>query len=92
MADEVGADMHFRIKHTRHSYLIGNILDLGPTLIEVPQVENVATVDESIEHFYFPPVARRSWIGGASRVLRNAGPTALPMPTGGIRTGYYGCK
>ena len=27
MADEVGSDMHFRIKHTRHSYLIGNILD-----------------------------------------------------------------
>ena len=40
---------------------------MGPTLIEVPQVENVATVDESIEHFYFPPVARRSWIGGASK-------------------------
>ena len=58
---------HFRIKHTRHSYLIGHILDLGPTLIEVPQVENEATVDESIEHFYSPPVARRSWIGGASR-------------------------
>jgi 2-keto-3-deoxy-L-rhamnonate aldolase RhmA len=67
MVDTVGADIHFRIKHTRHSYLIGNILDLGPTLIEVPQVENVATVYESIEHFYFPPVARRSWIGGASK-------------------------
>ena len=65
--------MHFRIKHTRHSYLVGNILDLGPTLIEIPQVESVATVDEAVEHFYFPPVARRSWIGGDAKNLKQSG-------------------
>jgi 2-keto-3-deoxy-L-rhamnonate aldolase RhmA len=79
LADDVGIDVHFRIKHTRHAYLIGNMLDLGPTLIEVPQVETESTVDEAIEHFYFPPVARRSWIGGSSKGLK-----AL----GGDRVGY----
>ncbi len=73
MADEIGIDVHFRIKHTRHAYLVGNMLDLGPTVIEVPQVEDEATVDEAIEHFYFPPVARRSWIGGASKGLKERG-------------------
>ena len=29
-AEEVGIPVQFRIKHTRHAYLIGNILDLGP--------------------------------------------------------------
>ena len=41
-AAAAGLDMpvQFRIKHTRHTYLIGNVLDLGPTCIEVPQVED----------------------------------------------------
>tara|TARA_Y100000588_G_scaffold197114_1_gene211096 strand:- start:1225 stop:1950 length:726 start_codon:yes stop_codon:yes gene_type:complete len=73
LADELDIDVHFRIKHTRHSYLVGNILDLGPTLIEIPQVESVATVDEAVEHFYFPPVARRSWIGGDAKNLKQSG-------------------
>jgi len=73
LADDLGIDVHFRIKHTRHAYLVGNMLDLGPTLIEVPQTETEVTVDEALEHFYFPPVARRSWIGGASKGLKAAG-------------------
>ena len=47
MAAESDVFVHFRIKHTFHSYLIGNVLDLGPCGIEVPQVELEATVDES---------------------------------------------
>ena len=73
MADDIGIDVHFRIKHTRHAYLVGNMLDLGPTVIEVPQVESESTVDEAIGHFYFPPVAGRSWIGGASKGFKDRG-------------------
>jgi 2-keto-3-deoxy-L-rhamnonate aldolase RhmA len=66
MADEFDIPVRFRIKHTRHAYLIGNYLDLGPSGIEVPQVEHEATVDEAIESFYYPPLGRRSF-GGAGR-------------------------
>jgi len=50
-----------RIKHTRNAYLIGNYLDLGPSGVEVPQVETEATVDEAIASLYYPPVGERSW-------------------------------
>jgi 2-keto-3-deoxy-L-rhamnonate aldolase RhmA len=66
MAGEIGVHVQFRIKHTRHSYLIGNYLDLGPTGIEVPQVEEESTVDESVAFFYYPQRGIRSW-GGAPR-------------------------
>src|SRR5512145_1084021 len=36
LAAELGIPVQFRIKHPRHAYLIGNILDLGPLGIEVP--------------------------------------------------------
>ena len=65
LAAELGIPVQFRIKHTRHAYLIGNILDLGPLGIEVPIVEDEATVDEAIEAFYYPQVGKRSWGGGA---------------------------
>ena len=45
MAAEIGIHVQFRIKHTRLTYLIGNYLDLGPTGVEVPQVETEETVD-----------------------------------------------
>ena len=66
VADEFDIPVQFRIKHTRHAYLIGNYLDLGPTGIEVPQVELESTVDEAVDAFYYPQVGKRSW-GGASR-------------------------
>jgi 2-keto-3-deoxy-L-rhamnonate aldolase RhmA len=47
LAAEVSIPGQFRIKHPRHAYLIGNILDLGPCAIEVPLVEEEATVDEA---------------------------------------------
>ncbi len=65
-AEDLGMPVQFRIKNTRHTYLIGNILDLGPAAIEVPLVEEEATVDEALEAFYYPQVGRRSW-GGAAR-------------------------
>ncbi len=66
LAAEVGIPVQFRIKHTRHAYLVGNIADLGPLGIEVPLVEETAVVDEALRWFYFPPQGRRSWIGGSS--------------------------
>ena len=66
MAQDMGIPANFRIKHTRHSYLIGNYLDLGPSGIEVPQVEEEATVQEALDYFYYSPVGKRSW-GGAPR-------------------------
>ena len=47
-------------------YLVGNVLDLGPAGIEVPQVEEEATVDEAVKYFYYPQQGKRSW-GGVAR-------------------------
>ena len=76
LAGDLGIDVHFRIKHTRHSYMVGNYLDLGPTVIEVPQAEEEATVDEAVNAFYLPPRGKRSWIGAASEGPR--GPARQP--------------
>lgn len=67
IAQEFSVPVRYRIRHTREAYLIGRYLDLGPTGIEVPQVEDVATVDEAIDSFYYPPMGMRSF-GGANRV------------------------
>ena len=61
MASEFDVGVQLRIKHTRHTYLIGNLLDLGPLAIVVPQVETVETVDEAIDFFYYLPMGKRSW-------------------------------
>ena len=66
MAEELDIPVQLRIKHTRHAYLIGNYLDLGPLAIVVPQVEEESTVLEAIDAFYYPPIGKRSW-GGAAR-------------------------
>ncbi len=65
-ASDLGIPSQFRIKHTRHTYLIGNILDLGPVGIEVPQVETMETVKEAAHYFYYPQMGGRS-VGGAAR-------------------------
>ena len=65
-AQDLGMPVQFRIKNTRHAYLIGNVLDLGPMGIEVPLVEDEAVVDEALDAFYYPQVGHRSW-GGAAR-------------------------
>ena len=67
MAAEMDIPVQFRIKHTQHTYLVGNYLDLGPTGVEIPQVETEETVDEAIANFYYPHTGIRSW-GGQTRV------------------------
>ena len=66
-AGEVGVPVVFRLKHTRLTWLVGNFLDLGPTGIEVPQLETEATVEEAVANFYYPPRGVRSW-GGTARL------------------------
>lgn len=65
IASELNIPVQFRIKHTRHSYLIGNLLDLGPLGIEVPQTETESTAKEAVDYFYYPQQGKRSWGGGA---------------------------
>lgn len=67
IAEELDIPVIFRIKHTRHTYLIGNYLDLGPSGVEVPQVVTGATVDEAVANFYYPQIGVRSWGGNARR-------------------------
>lgn len=66
LAEELGYPVQFRIPHTRHTYLIGRYLDLGPLAILVPEVMEESTVDEAIAFSYYPPVGKRSW-GGEAR-------------------------
>lgn len=61
IANEMGVPVQLRIKHTRLTYLIGNMLDLGPSMIEVPQVEDLASVREAVDSFNYPQRGRRSW-------------------------------
>ena len=73
IAEEIGIFVQFRIKHTRHSYLVGNYLDLGPCGIEVPQTETGGTAEEAIHYFYYPPAGGRSFGGGARHNLAEFG-------------------
>ena len=63
----LGIPVQLRIKHRKEYFLIGNILDLGVSLIEVPQVENISNVKNSSSEMNYPNQGRRSW-GGNSRV------------------------
>jgi 2-keto-3-deoxy-L-rhamnonate aldolase RhmA len=67
MANEMGVHVQLRIKHTRHTYLVGNYLDLGPSGVEIPEVMTEEVVDEALQFFYYPQSGKRS-MGGANRV------------------------
>ena len=77
-AEQLGIPVQFRIQHTRHTYLIGRFLDLGPTGIMVPEVQTIAEVDEAIDYFYYPQVGRRSSGGVARRNLSAFGEPTNP--------------
>jgi 2-dehydro-3-deoxyglucarate aldolase/4-hydroxy-2-oxoheptanedioate aldolase len=68
-AEALGIDVQLRLPHTRHAYLAGRYLDLGPSAILVPEVMEVATVDDAIAYAYYPQKGRRSWGGAARRGL-----------------------
>ncbi len=71
LAEAVEIPVQFRIKHPRHAYLIGNILDLGPSSIEVPLVETEAILEEALAAFYYPQMGKRSWGGNAGYAIKN---------------------
>ncbi len=71
LAEEFDLPVQFRIPHTRHSYLVGRYLDLGPTSVMIPEVTEVATVEEAIQFAYYSPVGLRSWGGAARRQAPN---------------------
>lgn len=62
-AEELGAGVQLRLPHPRLAYLTGRFADLGVLSIMVPLVEEVATADEAIQNFYYPPLGNRSWGG-----------------------------
>lgn len=66
-AQELSIPVHFRIKHTHYTFQIGNWLDLGPSIIEVPQTETEHTAQEAVDYFYYSPFGKRS-AGGQTRV------------------------
>ena len=72
-AEELGLPVQFRIPHTRHAYLIGRYLDLGPSAILVPEVADPTVVEEAVAYAYYPPVGVRSWGGAARYGLRAHG-------------------
>lgn len=70
MAEEHGVHVQFRIRHTRHTYAIGDDPDPGPCGVLLPQTGRGSTVAEALRSFHYPPGGRRSY-GGAAR--RGAG-------------------
>jgi len=60
-ANALGIPVQLRIKHASLAFLIGNMLDLGPSMIEVPQVNELDTVRASSDAFYYPQRGKRSW-------------------------------
>ena len=72
-AQELGIPVHFRIKHTRYAFQVGNWFDLGVSMIEVPQTEEEETIRDAVDFSYYRPFGRRSW-GGAARVGSNERP------------------
>jgi 2-keto-3-deoxy-L-rhamnonate aldolase RhmA len=65
-AEELGLPVQMRIPHTQHTYLIGRYLDMGLSAVLVPEVIEVATVEEAVDYCYYPQAGHRSW-GGAAR-------------------------
>jgi 4-hydroxy-2-oxoheptanedioate aldolase len=70
IANSMGIPVQLRIKHTQFTFTIGNMLDLGPSMIEIPQVENLNTVNDAVANFHYPQKGRRSW--GPSRSPQTA--------------------
>jgi len=65
IGNKIGIPIQLRIKHTQFTFIIGNMLDLGPSMIEIPQVEELSTVIDAVNNFHYPQKGRRSW--GPSR-------------------------
>jgi 2-keto-3-deoxy-L-rhamnonate aldolase RhmA len=63
LAEELGGGVQLRIPHVKWAHMTGRFADLGVMAVMVPLVEEVATADDAINNFYFPPLGNRSWGG-----------------------------
>jgi 2-keto-3-deoxy-L-rhamnonate aldolase RhmA len=63
LAEELGAGVQLRIPHVKWAHMTGRFADLGVMAVMVPLVEDVATAEEAINNFYYPPLGNRSWGG-----------------------------
>ena len=63
LAEELGAGVQLRIPHRRWAYMSGRFADLGILAVTIPVVEEVETMDDAINNFYYPPLGNRSWGG-----------------------------
>ena len=77
-AESLGIPVQFRIPHTRHTYLIGRYLDMGPTGIMAPEIQHPHEVDEAISFFYYAQIGRRSWGGVPRRNLSAFSEPTIP--------------
>ena len=89
MAAGLGMPVQFRIKHTRHAYLIGNVLDLGPWAIEVPLVEDESVVDERWTPSTIHRLANAVGEAPATTSKERAG---WNTPTGGTTTAFFASR
>jgi len=60
-ANALDVPVQLRIKHASLAFLVGNMLDLGPSMIEIPQVNELDTVQTASTVFYYPQRGKRSW-------------------------------
>ena len=75
-SNNLGFPVLLRIKHRNEIFLTGNYLDLGVSMIEVPQVENISEVINANLYMKYPSIGKRSW-GGETRVSINEIPGRL---------------
>ena len=74
-AAALGYPVEIRLPHTRSAHLAGRLCDFGPAGVLVPEVMQAADVREALDHFYYPPLGRRSF-GGSTRHGIKARPDA----------------
>ena len=75
-SNDLGLPVLLRIKHRNEIFLSGNYLDLGVSMIEVPQVEDISEVINANLYMKYPSIGKRSW-GGDTRVCINEIPGRL---------------
>lgn len=79
-AAEIGVGVQLRIPHPKLAFLSGRYADLGILSVFIPLVEDVETVNDAINNFYFPPLGNRSWGGNLMVAKFGVGGGQAPPP------------
>ena len=85
-AADLGVGVQLRMPHPKLAFLTGRYADLGVLSLFVPLVEEVETVTEAINNFYFPPLGNRSW--GGNLMAAKFGGVGQPAPPYTDQTAY----